>query len=65
MEIAVINSKKAKDRAEASFRKKEDRAREAVSAMQDYEREHLAVREKTARLKSLRLATEAADKEKV
>lgn len=59
----MMNSKEAKERAEASFRKKEDRAREAVSAMKDYERQQGAVREKTARLKALRLAKEAADKQ--
>ena len=41
----VINSKEAKDRAKASFRKKEDRAGEAVSAMKDYEREQRVGRE--------------------
>jgi hypothetical protein len=50
------------DRAEASF-KKEERAREGAKAMRDYEAESRAVHEKTARLKALRLAREAADKE--
>jgi hypothetical protein len=49
------------DRAEASF-KKEERAREGAKAMKDYEAEGRAVREKTARLKLLRLAKEAAEK---
>jgi uncharacterized protein YhaN len=49
------------DRAEASF-KKEERAREGAKAMRDYEAESRAVHEKTARLKALRLAKEAADK---
>jgi hypothetical protein len=49
------------DRAEASF-KKEERAREGAKAMRDYEAEGRAVREKTARLKSLRLAKEASEK---
>jgi hypothetical protein len=48
------------DRAEASF-KKEERAREGAKAMRDYEAEGRAVREKTARLKLLRLAKEAAE----
>jgi hypothetical protein len=49
------------DRAEASF-KKEERAREGAKAMREYEAEGRAVREKTARLKLLRLAKEAAEK---
>jgi hypothetical protein len=56
-------SKNPKDvmvRAEASF-KKEERAREGAKAMRDYEAEGRAVREKTARLKLLRLAKEAAE----
>ncbi len=55
------NSKDVLDRAEASFRK-EERAREGAKAMRDYEAEGRAVREKTARLKLLRLAKEAAEK---
>jgi hypothetical protein len=55
------NSKDVMDRAEASF-KKEERAREGAKAMRDYEAENRAVHEKTARLKALRLAKEAADK---
>jgi hypothetical protein len=60
--ILTKNSKDVMDRAEASF-KKEERAREGAKAMRDYEAEGRAVREKTARLKLLRLAKEAADKE--
>jgi hypothetical protein len=58
--ILSRNSKDVTDRAEASF-KKEERAREGAKAMRDYEAESRAVREKTARLRSLRLAKEAAD----
>jgi hypothetical protein len=54
------NSKDVMDRAEASF-KKEERAREGAKAMRDYEAESRAVHEKTARLKALRLAKEAAE----
>ncbi len=57
------NSKEAKARAEASFKKKEQQAREGAEARMQYEAERNAVRDKTARLKSLRLAKEAADKE--
>lgn len=56
------NSKDVMDRAEASF-KKEERAREGAKAMRDYEAEGRAVREKTARLKLLRLAKEASEKQ--
>ena len=55
------NSKDVVDRAEASF-KKEERAREGAKAMREYEAESRAVLEKTARLKALRLAKEAADR---
>ena len=48
----------ARARAEASFRK-EERAKEGAKAMMEYHRE------KTERLKALRLAKEAADKEQV
>ena len=54
------NSKEARDRAEAGFKKQEQRAREGAKAMADYEAEGRATREKTARLKSLRLAQQAA-----
>ena len=57
------NSNKAHDRAEASFKKQEHQAREGAKAMTDYEAVGHAVREKTARLKSLRLAKQAAEKE--
>ena len=49
-------------RAEASF-KKEERAKEGAKAMMEYQANSRAVREKTERLKALRLAKEAADKE--
>jgi hypothetical protein len=54
------NSKEARDRAEASFKKQEQRAREGAKAMAEYEAEGRAMREKTARLKSLRMAKQAA-----
>lgn len=57
------NSKEAKTRAEASFKKKEQQAQEGAKARMQYEAERHAVREKTARLRILRLAKEAADKE--
>jgi hypothetical protein len=55
------NSKEAlKKRAEASF-KKEEQAREGAEAKLEYEAEDRAVGEKTARLRALRLAKQAAE----
>ena len=51
------------ERAEASFRK-EERAKEGAKAMMEYQANSRMVREKTERLKALRLAKEAADKER-
>jgi hypothetical protein len=60
--IVTKNSKEAlKKRADASF-KKDERAREGMKAMLEYEAEGRAVREKTARLRALRLDKEAAEK---
>jgi hypothetical protein len=56
------NSKNTLDRAEASF-KKDQRAREGAKAMAEYEAAGIAMREKTARLRALRLRKEAADAE--
>ena len=56
------NPKAAHDRTDASF-KKEQRAREGVKAMAEYEAARAAVRAKTARLRALRLAKEAAELE--
>jgi hypothetical protein len=44
----------------AKYATKEARAREAALAMRDYEAEKLAALAKTARLRALRLASEAA-----
>ncbi len=61
-EMIVTNSKEAlKKRADARF-KKDERAREGTKAMLEYEAEVRAVREKTARLRALRLDKEAAEK---
>ena len=53
-----MNSDQARQRAERSF-KKEERAQDARVAVTEYENEARATREKTARLKALRLAKEA------
>ena len=55
--------KEAQVRAEASFKRKEQQARDGKIATVEYEAAAKATREKTARLKALRLAKEAADRE--
>jgi hypothetical protein len=57
--IVTNNSKDAvKKRADARF-KKDERAIDGRKAMTEYEAQVLVIREKTARLKALRLAKEA------
>jgi hypothetical protein len=50
-------------RAEASFRK-EERAKDGAKAMMEYLANGRMVRERTERLRALRLAKEAADKDR-
>jgi hypothetical protein len=57
----TTESNEARARAEASFRK-EQRAKEGAKAMMEYQANARIVREKTERLKALRLAKDAADK---
>ena len=57
----TTGSNEARARAEASFRK-EERAKDGAKAMMDYQANARLVREKTERLKALRLAKQAADK---
>jgi hypothetical protein len=57
----ATGSNEARARAEASFRK-EERAKDGAKAMMDYQASARLVREKTERLKALRLAKQAADK---
>jgi len=61
-EIRLTRSDDAREHAEASF-KKEERAKEGTRAMMEYQANSRMVREKTERLKALRLAKEAADKD--
>jgi hypothetical protein len=56
-------SKEARDRAEAKFAKAQKAAREGESARAEHAAAARAVREKTLRLRSLRLAKEAAEME--
>jgi hypothetical protein len=51
----------ARARAEASFRK-EERAKDGAMAMTEYQANIRLVREKTERLRALRLAKEATDR---
>ena len=57
----TTRSNEARVRAEASFRK-EERAKDGAMAMMEYQANARMIREKTERLKALRLAREAADK---
>jgi hypothetical protein len=59
----TTESNEARARAEASFRK-EERAKEGARAMMEYQANSRMVREKTERLRALRLAKEAPDKER-
>ncbi len=59
----TTKSNEARARAEASFRK-EERAKDGAKAMMDYQANARMVREKTERLRALRLAKEAADKKR-
>jgi hypothetical protein len=56
-----MNSNEAHRRAEAAF-KKEQQSRESQQAMAEYQAALDAMREKTARLRALRLARDAAKK---
>jgi hypothetical protein len=56
-----MNPGKARQRAEKIF-KKERRAQDGRKAMIEYELQALATREKTARLKELRLAKEVEER---
>jgi hypothetical protein len=47
-------------RAEAQFKKKEQQARDGKQARAEYDAQQQAIREKTARLRALRLARDAA-----
>jgi hypothetical protein len=60
-----MNFERIRERAEASFKKKEIRALAGRQAMAEYTADGLAMREKTDRLKALRLARDAADMERV
>ena len=55
-----MNSDQARGRAEAAFKRKEQQLREGQIAMAEYTAAQHATREKTERLRALRLARDAA-----
>ena len=57
----MTDDAKERKRADAQF-KKSERVTEGAQAMSEYNAERVAERAKTARLKEVRLAKEAADK---
>jgi hypothetical protein len=57
------NTEETRRRAQSLF-KKEQQLREGQQAMAEYQAQLHAMREKTARLRALRLARDAADKKK-
>jgi hypothetical protein len=61
--MATEKSKDVHDRAEAQFQKRERALREGDAVRAEYAAGFRAMDEKTARLKTLRLAKEAADAE--
>jgi hypothetical protein len=63
--VFVSSQKNVKDmeRAQAAFHKKEIQAREGAVAMAEYKAAGAAERAKTERLKAMRLAKEAAERE--
>ncbi len=61
--VSTPKSTKDMERAQAAFHKKEIQAREGATAMAEYKAAGNAERAKTERLKALRLAKEAADRE--
>lgn len=60
----MLTSKEARDLAESRFKKKEQQLRESEKALSEYRAEERKVQEKTARLRALRLARDAAEASK-
>ncbi len=63
MLVSAPKDTKDMERAQAAFHKKEAQAREGATAMAEYKAAGQAERVKTERLRALRLAKEAADRE--
>jgi hypothetical protein len=60
-----MNSQHVRERADATFKKNEIKQLEGRKATAEYNEEGLATLAKTARLKALRLARDAADLDRV
>jgi hypothetical protein len=60
--VTIVTKKKEGAQTDATF-KKEERAKDGAAAMLEYEAEARAIAERTARLRALRLAKEAAEKD--
>jgi hypothetical protein len=60
-EVTLPHHSKERDEAEARFKKAQKATQDAKETWTHYETEARVVREKTARLKAIRLAKEAAD----
>ena len=60
----MMMQSEVRNRADAIFKKKTVALREGERAMEDYKADQRAIQEKTARLKALRLARDAAEKKK-
>jgi hypothetical protein len=58
----MIDPEHARNRAESAFKRKEAARVEGLKAMEEYQASQRAMREKTARLKALRLARDQAAK---
>jgi hypothetical protein len=58
----MIASEHARSRAEAAFKRKEDARAEGLKAKEEYEAGERAMRDKTVRLRALRLARDQAKK---
>jgi hypothetical protein len=61
LEAKMSNSKEARARGEAIFKRKEEQARQGAKAWEEYQAQRRAMAERTERLRALRLAKEAAD----
>ena len=57
----MSTSSEAKARAEASFKRKEQQAKESAKGWAEYQAERRAEAKKTERLRALRLAKEASE----
>ena len=58
----MVDSEHARNRAEAALKRKEDARAEGLKARDEYEAGQRAMREKTVRLRALRLARGQAKK---